>query len=111
MKNDATYLKYILAMIERIEKAIVSGKEPFLESHLHQDAVLRNLHTITETTQRLTTELKLANPDVEWKTLSAFRNILVHDYLGIDVELVWTVVTTDIPVFKQRIIEILSGLE
>ena len=111
MKNDATYLRFILAMIERIDNAIVSGEEAFLKSHLHQDAVLRNLQTITETTQRLTTGLKQANPDVEWKTLSAFRNILVHDYLGIDVELVWTVVTTDIPVFKQRISEILSGLE
>ena len=98
-------------MIDRIENAIVSGEAAFLKSHLHQDAVLRNLHTITETTQRLTTELKQTNSDVEWKTLSAFRNILVHDYLGIDVELVWTVVTTDIPVFKQRIIEILSGLD
>ena len=111
MKNDATYLKYILAMIDRIEKATESGQAEFLQSHLIQDAVLRNLHTITETTQRLTTELKLANPDVEWKTLSAFRNILVHDYLGIDVELVWTVVTKDIPAFKERIREILSNKE
>jgi len=97
-------------MISRVESATETGKEAFVGSHLHQDAVLRNLHTITETTQRLSVDLKAENPDVEWATLAAFRNVLVHDYLGIDIELVWTVVTQDIPEFKGKITKILSKL-
>jgi len=52
---------------------------------------------MTETTQRLSTNLKAQYPDVEWTMLSAFRNVLVHDYLGIDVKLIWTVATHDVP--------------
>jgi uncharacterized protein with HEPN domain len=81
-----------------------------LGSDLHQDAVLRNLHTMTETTQRVSNELKDDHPEIEWKMLSAFRNVLVHDYLGIDLELVWTVVSRDLPEFKLQVTKILSDL-
>ena len=72
---------------------------------------MRNLHTITETTQRLSAALKASHPDVEWATLAAFRNVLVHDYLGIDIELVWTVVSQDIPEFKEKVSRILLAME
>jgi len=109
LKSDKAYLQHILEMISRVEVAKSQGKAMFLSSHLHQDAVLRNLHTITETTQRLSSELKVENPDVEWATLGAFRNVLVHDYLGIDIELVWTVITQDIPEFKGKVLRILAS--
>lgn len=111
MKSDRAYLQHILDMISRVESATEAGKDAFVGSQLHQDAVLRNLHTMTETTQRLSSDLKSANPDVEWATLAAFRNVLVHDYLGIDIELVWTVVSQDIPDFKGKITKILSKLD
>lgn len=110
MKSDKTYLKHILEMIGRIETATAGGKAPFLSSTLHQDAVLRNLHTMTETTQRISHDLKAQHPEVEWATLSAFRNVLVHDYLGIDIELVWSVVSGDLPEFKAKIQNILKEL-
>lgn len=65
---------------------------------------------MTETTQRLSADLKRVNPEVEWVTLAAFRNVLVHDYLGIDIEIVWAVITQDIPDFKRKISKILSDL-
>ena len=111
MKSDKIYIQHILDMIGRIESATGEGKGAFLASELHQDAVLRNLHTMTETTQRLSGDLKQGYPDVEWKMLAAFRNVLVHDYLGIDLELVWTVITRDIPEFKKRIEVILEEVE
>ena len=110
MKSDKTYLQHILEMVARIEFATADGKNAFVASTLHQDAVLRNLHTMTETTQRLSPDLKAAHPEVDWATLSAFRNVLVHDYLGIDIEVVWAVVTTDLPDFKAQISKILSDL-
>jgi len=111
VKSDKAYLQHILEMISRIESATKTGKETFVGSHLHQDAVLRNLHTLTETTQWLSAGLKSENPDVEWATLAAFRNVLVHDYLGIDIELVWTVVTQDIPELKGKVTKIFSKLD
>lgn len=108
MKSDKTDLQHILEMISRVEAATDSGKAAFLASQLHQDAVLRNLHTVTETTQRLSEGLKASHPDVEWAKLAAFRNVLVHDYLGIDIELVWAVVSQDIPEFKEKVLKILN---
>jgi len=110
LKSDKAYLQHILDMVGRIENATGSGKDAFLTSQLHQDAVLRNLHTVTETTQRLSANLKASHSEIDWATLSAFRNVLVHDYLGIDIELVWTVVSKDIPEFKGQVSKILSGL-
>ncbi len=110
MKSDKIYLQHILEMISRIEKATTQGESAFLGSDLHQDAVLRNLHTMTETTQRVSNELQDDHPEIEWKMLSAFRNVLVHDYLGIDLELVWTVVSRDLPEFKLQVTRILSDL-
>lgn len=110
MKSDKVYLQHILEMISRIEAATESGKKEFLSSQLHQDAVLRNLHTMTETTQRLSADLKESHPDIEWSTLAAFRNVLVHDYLGIDIKLVWIVISQDIPEFKRKISRILNKL-
>ncbi len=60
-----------------------------MSSHLYQDAVLRNLHTLTESTQRISENLKKKHPEVEWKSIAAFRNVLVHDYLGIDIDRIW----------------------
>lgn len=111
MKNDRVYLRHILDMIRRIESATSEGKSAFLASQLHQDAVLRNLHTMTETTQRLSDGLRSAHPEVDWAKLAAFRNVLVHDYLGIDLELVWTVVAHDVPAFRAEVTIILGSLE
>jgi uncharacterized protein with HEPN domain len=110
LKSDATYLRHILEMVGRIEAAANAGEATFLASQLHQDAVLRNLHTVTETTQRLSAELKSSYPEVEWVKLAAFRNVLVHDYLGIDIELVWTVVSRDIPELKSKVLQILEEI-
>ncbi|MBI5185635.1 MAG: DUF86 domain-containing protein [Nitrospinae bacterium] len=58
MKDDAFYLKYILECIKKIEEDISCGREIFMSSHLYQDAVLRNLHTISESTQRMSENIK-----------------------------------------------------
>lgn len=110
MKGDVAYLRYILEMIARIEHAVSEGKDIFLNSTLHQDAVLRNLHTMTETTQRLTAATKALHPEAEWAALAAFRNVLVHNYLGIDIELIWRVATTDVPRLKTQVERILDDI-
>ena len=110
MTKDPAYLQHMLDMIERIEIATAAGKAAFFESVIHQDAVLRNLHTLTETTQRLSADLKASHPEIDWAALAAFRNVVVHDYLGIDIELVWTVVDQDVPDLKAKVTKLLDSL-
>lgn len=108
MKDNIVYLHHIMECIRRIEENIVEGRERFLKSHTLQDAVLRNLQTLSESTQRLSDDLKAAHPEIEWYRIAAFRNVLVHDYLGIDVERIWEITQRDMPELKRAILVILG---
>lgn len=110
MKDDGVYLRYILECIRRIEEDIAGGQEQFMASHTISDAVLRNLQTMSETTQRLSAGLKNAHPETEWERIGAFRNVLVHDYLGVDLERVWDVITRNVPELKRQVLAILTEL-
>ena len=94
---DLALLKHIRGRIARIENYTNGKRSKFYDSHLVQDAVIRNLRTIAESTQRLSDSLKAAEPEVPWRAIAGFRNVLVHDYFEIDLEVVWTVVDQDLP--------------
>jgi len=108
MKDDNVYLRHISECIRRIEENVSEGRESFMGSHTLQDAVLRNLQTMAESTQRISDDLKTAHPEVEWSRIAAFRNVLVHDYLGVDIERVWEITQRDVPELKQAILAILA---
>ena len=108
-KDDTVYLRYILECIRRIMEDIAEGRERFMASHTLQDAVLRNLQVMAESTQRLSETMKTTQPEVEWRKIAAFRNILVHDYLGIDLDTVWDITQRDVPELKQTVEEMLSA--
>ena len=65
---------------------------------------------MAEATQRLSPDLKVTEPNIEWDRIAAFRNVLVHDYLGIDLELIWQVVQRDVPKLKMAASEMLKAL-
>ncbi|NTV58467.1 MAG: DUF86 domain-containing protein [Deltaproteobacteria bacterium] len=110
MKDDRVYLIHIRECIDRIERYTEGGDEEFFSDTRTQDAVLRNLHTLSESTQRLSQTLKASHPEVDWRGISGFRNILVHDYLGVNLVRVWEVVERDLPHLKARIQDIMLEL-
>lgn len=108
MKDDSVYLAHILECIGRIEANTAGGQHAFVASQVVQDAVLRNLQTMCESTKRLSADAKAVHPEVEWRRIAAFRNVLVHEYLGVDLDLVWTIIERDLPSLKQAV-EMLSA--
>lgn len=108
MKDDSVYLRHILEATRRVEENTSAGFAAFMASHTLQDAVLRNLQTMAESTQRLSDASKAAHPEVDWRALSGFRNVLVHNYLGIDLEQIWVVVTRDVPHLRAAATTLLS---
>lgn len=108
MKDDTVYLRHILESIRRIEGNVADGRDRFMTSHTFQDAALRNLQTLAESTQRLSDNLKATQPTIEWRKIEAFRNVLVHDYLGIDLEIIWEIIQRDIPELKRAILSMLE---
>jgi uncharacterized protein with HEPN domain len=111
VKRDSAYVRHMLDCIRRIEEATAAGRASFLDSDLAQDAVARNLQTLTGSSKRLALETKAERPEIEWERMAAFRNVLVHDYLGLDVERIWDVVTRDLPPLRAALQAILEWLE
>lgn len=101
--RDSLYLIHIRECLERVADYTSGGHDEFMQDTKTQDAVLRNLQIMGESTQRLSESLKAANPQVMWRDLAAFRNILVHNYLGMDLVQIWQTVTDDLPPFRQDI--------
>lgn len=104
MKDDKLYLIHISECLARIRSYLgTMDRQAFLESSLVQDAVVRNLQVMAESTQRLSDDLKAAHAEIDWYKIAGFRNVLVHDYLGVDVERVWNIIETDLPPFEKAI--------
>jgi len=76
-----------------------------------QDAVMRNLQILAESTQRLSHSLRELHPEVDWRSISGFRNVAVHEYLRIDVVRIWDIVEQDIPLLEQQIERIMSEMD
>jgi uncharacterized protein with HEPN domain len=108
-KDDTVYLRHIRECIWRIAEDVAEGCERFMASHTLQDAVLRNLQVMAESTPRLSEAAKATQPEVEWRKIAALRNILVHDYLGIDLDTVWDITQRDVPELKRAVEEMLSA--
>ena len=112
MKDDRAYLKYISDCIDHINQYTAEGFEAFLASSMIQDATVRRLQTLAESTQRLSEQLKARVTEIDWRSISGFRNVLVHDYLGgIDLDLIWDVIEVDLPELREKIEAILQELK
>jgi uncharacterized protein with HEPN domain len=81
-----------------------------MASTLIQDAVLRNLQILCESTQRLSEPIKASHPEIEWRQIAGLRNVLVHNYLGVDLERVWLVLTQHLPELKRAVAAMRSEL-
>ncbi len=110
MKDDRLYLVHIRDCIDHILLFTSDGKNAFLTDRKTQDAVLRNLHTLSESIQRISADTKGKYPEVPWRDISAFRNVVVHDYLGIEMERIWDIVEKDLPILRIQILRICDEL-
>lgn len=90
MKDERLYVEHMLDCIERIARYTQEGKLAFYTSTLIQDAVVRNLQTMAESSQRIAEASKRQHPEIPWREIAGFRDILVHDYLGLDMDVVWS---------------------
>ena len=110
MKDDRLYLIHILECVSRIAQYTAGGKDEFFRDSKTQDAVIRNLEILAESSQRISSTLKDEHAEVGWEKIAGFRNVLVHEYLGINLARVWEVVELHVPELKQRVIELPKGL-
>lgn len=97
MKDDRLYLHHMLERCQRISRFIRPGKELFFESEELQDAVIRNIEVIGEAAKRISQDTRGQLTPLDWKAICGMRDVLIHDYIGVDLDEVWNVASSRIP--------------
>jgi len=113
MKKDSIiFLLHILDSILLIEKYIKNkNKKTFVKDSVRQDAVVRRLEVIGEAVKNLPSSFKKKYKDVPWQQASDMRNFLIHEYFGVNSEVVYKTIKSDLPKFKKQIKKILKEYE
>ncbi|RZM82144.1 HepT-like ribonuclease domain-containing protein [Leptolyngbya iicbica] len=106
MRDDGLYLSNILECIQRIESYVTEGKAAFMDNSMMQDAVIRNFEIIGEATKRLSETVKRDHAEIPWRQMAGFRDVLIHDYLSVDMNEVWSVIERDLPVIKPALLSL-----
>lgn len=109
MRDDRLRLEDVRDAIEQIEKYARPTRARFDENELIRVWVLHHLEIIGEACRGLSEEFRSSHPDDIWSDAIGFRNVLAHQYFGIDYEAVWAVVERDLPVLKLKVEEVLAS--
>ena len=109
MNKDRLYLESIRECLERIEEYSGADEVKFMNSRLIQDGVIRNLELIGEATKNLSAELRDANPEIPWRQIAGMRDVLIHDYLKVNLARVWSTVDTDLPPLRATVLRLLNS--
>jgi uncharacterized protein with HEPN domain len=106
---DKSRLLNILDAIQNIENfSLNKTKEDFYNDLMYRFSVERQLEIIGEAVNNLSSSLQISNPQIPWEKIISFRNLLAHEYFGLDLELVWGIIIENIPALKIEIYNILD---
>ncbi len=100
----------ILESIEKIERYTAGlDRAAFLGDEKTTDSVVRNLEIIGEAANRIPESFTAQHPEIQWRRIVGLRNRIVHDYFGLDLEIVWEILVNELPALKDRISAIREG--
>jgi uncharacterized protein with HEPN domain len=111
VKSPRAYAEHVLECIGRIREDSAAGQGAVFASRTLQDAIVRNLQLLCESTQRIGEAHKERHPEVNWRSIAGMRNVLVHDYFEVDFETVWQAVERDLPALEKTMRAILVELD
>ncbi len=110
--GDKIRLQHILDAIDEIEKYLLDvDLIVFLENSMMRFACIKQMEIIGEASNHISTELKTSYPEIEWAQIIGMRNVLAHEYFGIDTSVVWDIIKKDIPILKEKILLVIKDID
>ena len=101
MKDDLVYLRHILDCLNAIQEYLRSDKEAFFHDRKTQKATLRELQELAESSQHLSSVFTDRYSQIPWRDIAGFRNVLVHDYLGLNLSRIWQIIEHELPTLRK----------
>ena len=104
-KDPGVYIRHIYDCIQWIKEYAEPGEDAFFQDKKTQDAIVRNLEVIGQAVKDFGTDALAENyPEIPWAQIAGTRNILAHQYLGVDNELIWNIVKFELPELEKAIV-------
>ena len=101
----------ILEAMEKIARYITDiDRDAFLKDERTADAVVRNLEIVGEAASRLPDNFKLQHENIPWRKIVGLRNRIVHEYFGVDLDIIWSILQNELPVFRASLQKIHNEL-
>jgi uncharacterized protein with HEPN domain len=103
MNRDRVWLRFMRERLGRLDACAAAGRAVFLSDTVLQDAAVRNLQVLANTSERLSYDMLDRRPEVEWPWLHALRNMLVHEPLNVDPAWLWDCLELDLPALRAAL--------
>lgn len=111
-RDELVFLQDILDCIARIEAYLEGVTEREFENNFEkQDSVIRRIEIMGEAVKNISIQTRQEYPNVPWRDLAGIRDILIHQYFGVSLDIVWQTATIELPEFKEKITSILNELK
>ena len=111
MKRDiSVYLEDIIVSLQKIKQYTKGlSEQDFYQNIQVQDAILRRLEVIGEATNHLPESFRNEHPQIPWRKISGMRNVLIHEYFGVNLHRVWLTVAKDLPLFQRQLSKVVPN--
>ena len=103
MKDDRVYLQHVRDALNDITGYAGAGRDAFFAERMRQDATLRKLEVIGQAVKNLSDATKSRQPEIPWKQIAGMRDKVIHDYFGVNLEIVWAVIEKELPKLERAI--------